>query len=223
MTASSFRFCAIGLGFALGASCAQADPVLTVFDVPGAHGQTFANTVNDAGDITGYYADKRGRHGYIRSADGQYTIFDVAKKSDTVPYAINGAGTVSGWYTPRSTRVPHGFVRQADGAVALFDAPGAGGLFGTECFLISDDGSAAGTFGDVGGVLHGFVRAPDGTITVVDVPGAGAGVNQGTYISTIDANGDTTGYYVTDDFVSHGFVRKAGGKLTTFDVPDTAG
>lgn len=63
----------------------------------------------------GYYTDTNyANHGFIRSARGKFTEFDVrgAGKGDdqgTVPEFINSAGAITGYYTD-TDYVYHGFV-----------------------------------------------------------------------------------------------------------------
>lgn len=226
-SSSGLRALGIGAFFATAASLAQAAPQVTIFDVPDASHRpglgTTVNSLNSLGDIVGYYGTKRGFRGFIRSSVGEFTTFDAARKADTYAFAVDSNGDSAGWYIPNGTNAAHGFVRGADGHVTRFDPPGATGLLGTEPYLISDRGTVSGIFGDVGGAVHGFLRASDGTFTIIDAPGAGTGVNQGTWITNINAKDDTTGYTVDDGFVLHGFVRTAGGRIKSFDIAGSTG
>ena len=58
----------IALAFAsIAASRASAAPyAFTTIDVPGA-GNTYASGINDAGQVTGYYYDATGAHGFVAS------------------------------------------------------------------------------------------------------------------------------------------------------------
>ena len=97
----------------------------------------------------------------------------------TLPFAINPAGTVLGYYIDAGD-ARHGFLRTPDGAITTFDAPGAGtgpGQ-GTTAFSINPDGMAAGRYIDASDAFHGFLRTPDGAITTFDVSGAGTGPGQ---------------------------------------------
>ncbi len=54
--------------------------------------------INDSGVITGSYLGQDGHtHGFVGTADGQYTLFD-AGPNGTQPRAINNAGTITGFY-----------------------------------------------------------------------------------------------------------------------------
>ncbi len=71
---------------------------------------------------------------------------------------------------------------------------------------------------------HGAVVKPAqvqtsfGTFTNFDVTGAGTTALEGTIPTSINANGDVAGVYITTGNVSHGFERKSGGTITPFDV-----
>lgn len=61
---------------------------------------TAALAINDAGDVTGIYADAGGAiHGFWRSKTGQFSEFDPKGSVETIPFDINANGTVTGyWY-----------------------------------------------------------------------------------------------------------------------------
>src|SRR5947208_6412942 len=94
----------------------------------------------------------------------------------TLPFAINPAGTVLGYYIDAGD-ARHGFLRTPDGAITTFDAPGAGtgpGQ-GTTAFSINPAGAIAGRYIDASDAFHGFLRTPGGTITTFDGSGPGTG------------------------------------------------
>lgn len=75
-----------------------------VFQAPKA-GKTYGTgtvpeAINDAGAVTGLYADAQGDvHGFYRSPTGRFSEFDPKGSIYTEPYAINDNGTVTGeWY-----------------------------------------------------------------------------------------------------------------------------
>jgi hypothetical protein len=73
--------------------------------------------LNDSGEITGYYLDANGvYHGYLRSPEGTFTIFDAPGAdttpndyNGTFPVSINDQGAVTGYYID-SNNVFHGFL-----------------------------------------------------------------------------------------------------------------
>ena len=120
------------------------DNNIGVFDVPGAgtdghYGQgTLANSINDAGFISGYYLDAHNVfHGFARAADATITTFDARGaatgfKTGTLASSINSAGVITGTFmTPGQRdagarahlRGCHHRIRRPDGRlhVARFD------------------------------------------------------------------------------------------------------
>ena len=85
-----------------------------VFQDPEAS-ETYGNgtqpeAINDAGAVTGLYADAQGVvHGFYRSPTGQFSEFDPQGSVYTEPFAINANGTVTGyWYDAQGAN--HGFI-----------------------------------------------------------------------------------------------------------------
>jgi hypothetical protein len=109
---------------------------VTTFDVPAASPGAFQGTVfttatiNDAGVITGNYADANNvSHGFIRDRDGTITTFDApgagtctasGAMNGTFPLGINPPGAITGYYLD-ATCVGHGFLRTGQRADA--DSP----------------------------------------------------------------------------------------------------
>ncbi|HLY06598.1 MAG TPA: hypothetical protein VKR31_12710 [Rhizomicrobium sp.] len=172
---------------------------------------TFPIAVNNAGAITGQYANNGGAGGFIRDADGTFTNFkapDAGGFLGTNPSAINQAGAVAGVYTD-SDNTFHSFIRDPSGTITTFDAPGAGtdAFQGTTATSIAYDGTIVGSVVDANGTAHGFLRSQSGTIKEFDTPGAGTGSGEGTYADSTSKRGIIAGYEVDDNGVSHGFLR----------------
>ena len=142
---------------------------IITFDAPGAgtNGATGQGTlpikINPSGAIVGFTRDANDvRHGFLRSRDGSFTIFD-APGAGTSPfqgtraYGLNPAGTIAGYYDDASS-VSHGYVRAADGTITTFDAPGAGTSSGQGTFpfgngnIINPAGAIMGYYVDSSGV-----------------------------------------------------------------------
>ena len=190
------------------------DGTFTTFNAPDASG-TFANSINPAGAIAGYYfivtiepSFSIVFHGLLRAPDGTITTFDVPGALDTfaTSNSINPAGTISGNYYDASD-VSHGYLRAPDGTFTTFDVPGAGtgafqgtGLFGVG---INAVGAIAGTYTDASNVVHGFLRTRDGTITTYDPPGS-----VGTFADSINPAGAITGSFTDASGTIHGFLRE---------------
>jgi probable HAF family extracellular repeat protein len=142
------------------------------FDVPGADpttGGTITYSVNDRGQIVGYFTDSNGDfHGYLKTGS-IFTQIDFPGGSQTIAYGINDAGVVVGRYVD-SADVRHSFLWQ-DGVFTPFDLSFG---TGTRVTGINDRGDLVGFFSDEQGKLHGFealVIPEPGTLALL-----GAGV-----------------------------------------------
>ena len=122
---------------------------------------TSALNINPSGTIIGFSRDaNNARHGFIRSKDGSFTIFDApgagtAAGQGTRAYAINPDGTITGFFFD-SVTVAHGYVRSNQGVITVFDAPGAGtgpgqGTFVFSPLIINPNGAIAGYYIDSAG------------------------------------------------------------------------
>jgi hypothetical protein len=214
-------------------------PNITTFDAPGAgtaSGQgTFANGMNDAGEIVGFIRDPNdARHAFLRALDGSFTIIDdpnagtcsascgsIGNGQGTRAYAISPGGDIVGFFTDNSATC-HGFVRSKQGVFTQIDAPDAGkgpfpqGTFPSEFTPMGINGAEqiTGFYVDANSVQHGFVRAQNGSITEFDPPGSIL-----TNPNAIDAPGEITGFYFDANFVGHAFLRDQQGNFTTIDAP----
>lgn len=171
--------------------------------------------INEAGAITGFYADANfANHGFVRTQDGTITSFDPPGSVSTLPAAINEAGAITGFWAD-ANGVDHGFLRAKDGTMTPIDAPGEGtGQFqGTLPASINPGGVITGSYIDMNGGQHGFVRARDGSFTTFDPPGS-----LGTAPDSINPAGEITGNYLVSagagQEVPVGFVRSASGVIT---------
>jgi len=214
---------------------------IMTFDVPGAGAAagegTYANGINPAGEITGFYVDSNNvYHSFLRSRGGDITTFDPPGVGSgpwqgSGGWAINAEGVITGDFVD-SNCVEHGFLRTPDGDFTTFEAPGAGNTPGTctpmgyfQGTTPSNINAAGVTFGwdmDTNYVFHGFLRAPDGTFTIIDAPGAGTGAYQGTLAPTetaLNPAGAVTGPYADASNATHGYLRAQNGTIITFDVP----
>jgi hypothetical protein len=195
---------------------------ITKFDVPAAATgpglgtmTAWAQCVNAAGAITGYYFDQNGAgHGYVRAPNGTIATFDApgagtGSGRGTFTWAINPAGTTAGT-SQDNNGVYHGLLRTADGKITIYDIKGAGtgAGQGTQSMGIDPSGVITGYYTDASNVSHGFVRAVDGTYTFFDVPAAGTGNGQGTFPMTNNPGDSIVGYYVDNNGAFHGFVRQ---------------
>jgi hypothetical protein len=215
----------------------SADGKFTSFEAPGADttadsfNGTWAQGINDLGEITGYYADATGlTHGYVRNAFGLSKSFDApAGEIGTTPLYINLEGAVVG-YALDTNLLFHAFLRRPDGTIVDFVGPGSctsgilGGCYGSSATYVDLVGTAVGHFEDNSGnfVAHGLLRRPGGTLETFDAPGAGTGPYQGTGCPGCNLGvnlwGAIAGTYTDGNNVHHGFVRSPDGRYTTFDA-----
>jgi hypothetical protein len=194
---------------------------ITEFDVPAAAtgpglgtATSWAQCVNSAGAMTGYYFDQNGAaHGYVRAPNGTITTFDApgagtGSGQGTYTWAINPAGVAAGT-SQDNNGVYHGLLRAADGTITMFDVSGAGtgSGQGTQVEGIDPTGVATGYYTDANNLSHGYLRTVDGKFTFFDAPGAGKGSGQGTFPMTNNPGGMVTGFYVDGGGVYHAFVR----------------
>ena len=111
----------------------SADGVITEFDAPGAGtgpGQGTDLCTNDclnaAGATPGASIDATNvYHGFIRSKDGDFTLFDPPGSANTQESGMSAGGDVSGFYTD-SDGVNHGYIRDKQGHFTDINVPGAG-------------------------------------------------------------------------------------------------
>lgn len=209
------------------------------FDAPGADttpgdfNGTLPAGINDLGMITGSSYDVNGiSHGFVRSPDGKFAIFDVSGVGGfgSIPLALNLEGSVVGYYVDASINI-HAFLRKPNGTFTTWEGPDAcengqpNGCFGSGASNINVFGIAVGGYEDNSGnfVHHNYVRERDGTLNIFDVPGAGNGSYQGSGCPgcALGFNywGAIAGTYIDSNSVQHSYVRSPDGKFTTFDAP----
>jgi hypothetical protein len=132
------------------------DGTIATFHAPGDANGGYADSINDNATISGYFTDSSHNcHGFIRSADGTLTVFDVSGANSTRAFAINAKGEVTGSYQTGST--DGGYVRQANGQFTTFLPEGA--LF-TFPLSLNESGIVAGGYEDQNDITHGFIRTP---------------------------------------------------------------
>jgi uncharacterized membrane protein len=232
------------LGLSLSASAAQAKFV--TFDAPGAVYGTYATTINDRGEVAGFYVDGNFvYHGLLRSAQGVITTFDAPGASTTgygtFSNALNDEGVLVGDYTNSDFNYG-GFIRTPDGKFETYRNPKACttgdpvGCEGTGFAAINALGVIAGGYVDNNFVQHAFLSTPRGTVTTYDAPGAGntpgnpANISplgdylyQGTSVAGLSPGlnvwGAVTSSYLDENNVYHGYLRSPVGVFTDFDAP----
>jgi hypothetical protein len=149
----------------------------TIDAAGGASSSTQAMSINDLGQIAGSYYDNTGEHGFLRSANGQYTTIDAPTPAGgfryTVASAVNNFGQVAGYFygtTPASSTVSeHGYLRNPDGTFTVIDYPTTGGAVPfTSITGLNDLGQIVGlTYSPT---YHGFLTDAGGQFTSIDYP-----------------------------------------------------
>ena len=113
---------------------------------PGSGNQTYATSINDAGQVAGVYFDASGvEHGFILDGLGNYTTIDVAGGILVTNAILSQNGEVAGTYED-ANYIPHGYVRDTLGNVTSFDVVSGGGTY---VWGINASGEIAGVAGDV--------------------------------------------------------------------------
>ena len=69
----------------------------TPINVPGAYHWTAAYGINDSNNITGFYEDFKGLHGFLY-VGGNFTPIDPPGASFTQAYGINDSNNIVGYY-----------------------------------------------------------------------------------------------------------------------------
>ena len=185
---------------------------------------TYAQGINDAGEVVGYYYDSAGfAHGF-RDSGGNFTTLDYPSgiaNSQSYPEGINDEGQIVGWYN--DLRSDHGFLYSGGIYTAINDPLATVNTIPRD---INDKGQIVGYYQDVtssGGLAnHGFIYSK-GIYTAVDDPFAsinphGGSTANGTVALGINDKGQVVGYYFDSTGSTHGFLY-SGGKYTTLDDP----
>jgi probable HAF family extracellular repeat protein len=127
-----------------------------------ANGQgTYAQDVNNAHQIVGYYVDSSNRyHGFLY-ANGSYVTLDVPSATATRALGINDAGQIVGSYDNAGGH--HGFL-YSNGVYTSIDDPQAGPMPGQGTYAasgINNVGNIVGYYSDGSNKFHGFLETPN--------------------------------------------------------------
>lgn len=185
----------------------------TQIAVPGAN-STQALGINGTEVVVGTEHDTTGYHGFLWDAHNGFTLFEVpgTKPGSTLAGAINGTGTVIGYYFDKKS-IAHGFVRSRAGRFTKFDAVAGQNTAPT---VISSSGQITGYATDSTGNIVGFLRDTDGAITTFSVSGVAA-----TEATAINDSGVIVGFDFTDGNHPASFERDQAGNLNTLTIPFT--
>lgn len=227
---------------------AAAAATYTYFDVPGAL-ETDPVSINDKGEIAGFYGTYGGARGFVRHSDGSFTLFDPKSSTETGPAGINGKGWVAGSFSKQDGVEPyHGFIRKPGGHTIRITS----GSRNVWVRGINNLGDICGWI-QGGARGHSFIRKADGTL-VEFTPSGATGINdlgvvvgtaldrkdrsygylrtadgtiqrfdapnaQGTITVAINESGWVTGWYTDIGDVGHAFLRDSQGTLVSFEPP----
>ncbi|HKO20945.1 MAG TPA: hypothetical protein VJU82_18885 [Acidobacteriaceae bacterium] len=204
---------------------------ITILNDPLSTNGTFAQGVNDSGEIVGYYLDGQGSHGFtylngaftttppnVITAEGVNDAGQVvgSTTSDTFhPFGVNNLGQVVGSYTD-SAGTTQSFL-STGGSTTELSYPGAAA---TSARGINDQGEVVGYWAGTDdtfpgqSIAHGFVYA-NGVWSHLDATGG----SNGTFVTGINNSDLIVGYYVDNTGTAHGFtLDKPTGSFTSIDM-----
>ena len=199
------------VSLAIGAGGLSAEPILLEsFADPLHPNNTVAKSINDAGEIVGYYESFRPvfTMGFLFQ-NGTFTTINIPDANYTVVDGINSAGQIVGYYADGFTKV-HGFIYD-HGSFTSVDIPNAEGTWVTG---INSKGQAVGYYSDVFSVFHGFLY-DHGTTVTLDDPNAGA--LGSTRLLGINTAGQVVGQTSSPIAGARGFVYQNGQFSTVTD------
>jgi hypothetical protein len=166
--------------------------------------RTYVWGIDSKGDVSGdydYYDNSVLKNlGFIRTANGKITTFDVPKGTGTIIVrCMNESGAVAGSYQDKKSR-SHPYLRSADGTITEYDTPKE--WFGPGCAM-NADGSVVSSYNT--STPEGYLRAPSGTITTLPIADSKETIPTG-----INAKNVIAGWFADDvsPYHTHGFLLK---------------
>jgi probable HAF family extracellular repeat protein len=213
----------------LGASSpvyAQSDWTFTTIDNPAAIGNTgtFAQGINDPGQVVGYFYDSTGTHGFSKTGSSFTTLNYPGGPLPTFAEGINNKGDVVGSYSDMSHN--HGFL-YSGGVYTAINDPSA---TDTLAQGINNKDQIVGFYlsATIGApIYHGFLYSGGQYITLDDpssnlnkIGSSGSAVSTtGTAAMGVNNKGNIVGYYYFDNSDrAKGFIL-SNGNYTTLDDP----
>ncbi|MBN2270026.1 MAG: thrombospondin type 3 repeat-containing protein, partial [Sedimentisphaerales bacterium] len=181
-------------------------------DYPGAIG-TWAEGINDADQVTGYYMEGSNIHGFLCDGLGTFTPLDYPGASRTYPSGINNTGSIVGHYKAGSST--RGFLYNG----STYTAINYSGALETRAHAINDSGQIVGIYYyryTSTWSFYGFLY-DGGTFTTIEYPGATE-----TYAYGINNSGHVVGRYQVGSGPRHGFLYD-GATYTSIDYPGASG
>ena len=180
--------------------------IYTILDNPNATFATIGFGINDSGQVAGQFRNATGFHSFVYdpTAKSYTALISLSATSGPFAYGLNNNGQVTGSLTDSNGL--HGFVLNGS-AYTMLDVPNTSGgnikKNMTYAKGISNDGQVAGIFYDPlgDGNPRGFTYN-GGVFTTLDVPNA----QFGTWVNSINNNGQAVGFYQDATQMYHGFV-----------------
>jgi uncharacterized membrane protein len=186
--------------------------------VLGTHASS-ATQINNRGDVTGWYADTAGRHGFLLR-DGVLTTIDYPGGNFSQVNGITDNGVVIGHFQD-GNGIFHGYILK-DGMFTQLDVPGA---VDTLPFYMNARGDIVGEWDpDPALIGHGFLLPKNGPSITIDAPGA---PENSTLAIGINDHGEILGVFQEVSGSFRGFVVPAGDlapeNFIFFDTPGSSG
>ena len=206
----TFLLVILGIAFFGSAHEAFADYTYTYtsIDYPDA-GNTWVSSVNDSGQLAGYFQDTTGLHGFFYDGLQGYTQLDYPNAPQTSASGMNDSGHIVGYYEDTTGR--HGFFYDK-GAYTSLHYPDAAHTY-TWATGINNTGQIVGYYqtGPNGTYtnFYGFIY-DNGKYSSLDFPGS-----LYTWAMDINDSGQIVGYYQNSGG-RHGFLYD-GGIYTSID------
>ncbi|MGA2893337.1 MAG: hypothetical protein ABSE22_10730 [Xanthobacteraceae bacterium] len=178
------------------------------------NGGTTVTSINDSGEVVGYYNTGNGDPAFAESG-GEYTTLSQG----AFALGINDSGEIVG-VNYVGNNDSEGFLYNSGVYTNLND--GLAGQGGTYSFAINNSGQVLGDYYDANDDVHGFIyNIATQIFTDISDPSAaeaasGGGVS-GTHAEGFNDAGQVVGYYVDASGVIHGFLYSAGAYTTLND------
>jgi len=196
---------AAGMMMASGGARAQSSGyTFTAISAPLGTGGTFAQGINDSGQIVGYYYGGSGASGFI---DTNGTFTTVGGSTRNYPQGINNNREITGYYQNMQS------FTDTNGTFTTIN----GGAGGTQAQGINDSGQIVGmyvTYPGNGGYNYSGFLDTNGTFTAVNAP---LGTKEN-WIWDINNSGQIVGAYEDSSGATHGFID-TNGTFTTINDP----
>jgi hypothetical protein len=185
---------------------------------------TVPDSINAAGEITGYYTMPlvSTELGFLRYADGRILTFDTNQTNRELgflPAGINDFGEIAGNYVDQGTAAA---TRSRAGVFSNVVLGPPGGPVGTAT-AINASGSVVGFYeGTPSSLFTGFVAHPDGYWAKIQAPGnLGPQCSNEIIPDAINAAGTIAGFFDSScgPNTSGAFVVSPEGQVTLFEAP----